>query len=77
MKSRSKFVLLTVIRTIPDFECDYKPDFRQAIADSWPGSISEEANKDWGWKFGMTIQDLVAKMFADIKRNEEAKKMKK
>jgi len=61
-------------KTIPDFECNYVPDFRQAIADSWPGSISEEANKDWGWKFNQTIQELVAKIFADIKRNEEAKR---
>ncbi|MDR3735159.1 MAG: hypothetical protein P4L10_06435 [Acidobacteriaceae bacterium] len=61
---------------IPDFVCDYKPDFRQAIADSWPGSLSEEANKDWGWKFTMTIQELCAKMFSDINKLEAAKKQK-
>ncbi len=61
-------------KVIPDFQIDYKPDFRQAIADSWPGSISEEANKDWGWNFKMNIQELVAKMFSDIKKYEEAKK---
>ena len=53
---------------------EYKPDFRQAIADSWPGSISEEANKDWGWSFNMTIGELCAKMFSDIKKIEDSKK---
>jgi len=36
---------------IPEFECEYKPDFRQKIADSWPMSIDDSvARKEWGWK---------------------------
>jgi nucleoside-diphosphate-sugar epimerase len=36
---------------ICDFKCEYKPDFRQNIADSWPTSIDDSAaRKDWGWK---------------------------
>lgn len=36
---------------IPEFTCDYKPDFRQAIADSWPRSIDDsDAREEWGWK---------------------------
>jgi nucleoside-diphosphate-sugar epimerase len=43
---------------IPEFKCDYKPDFRQKIADSWPMSIDDStARKDWGWK---PAYDLVA-----------------
>jgi len=35
---------------IPEFMCEYKPDFRQEIADSWPMSIDDSAaRKEWGW----------------------------
>lgn len=48
---------------IPEFTISYKPDFRQAIADSWPNSIDDsEARKDWGWQ---PEYDL-AKMTKDI-----------
>lgn len=36
---------------IPEFVCDYQPDFRQAIADSWPRSIDDSAaREEWGWQ---------------------------
>jgi nucleoside-diphosphate-sugar epimerase len=36
---------------IPEFVCEYKPDSRQAIADSWPRSIDDSAARsEWGWE---------------------------
>ncbi len=43
---------------VPDFVCEFKPDFRQKIADSWPMSINDSlARRDWGWK---PLYDLAA-----------------
>jgi nucleoside-diphosphate-sugar epimerase len=50
----------------PSFEIEYQPDFRQAIADSWPDSIDDSfARKEWGW---MPDYDLDS-MTLDILKN--------
>ncbi|MFN0214356.1 MAG: NAD-dependent epimerase/dehydratase family protein [Saprospiraceae bacterium] len=44
-------ITASIQKEVPDFKVSYKPDFRQAIADSWPASIDDSAaRKDWGWK---------------------------
>src|ERR1019366_3074284 len=46
-----KDVAAEIKKIIPDFAISYKPDFRQAIADSWPQSIDDSvAQHDWAWK---------------------------
>ena len=58
-------------KIIPEFVLNFKPDHRQAIADSWPGSINDSSCKDWGFSFKMTPQELVEKMFKEVQKNEE------
>jgi len=54
---------------IPDFEIIYKPDFRQAIADSWPQSIDDSvARKDWGWKNNVDLEKMTKVMLKEIKK---------
>lgn len=52
---------------IPDFTISYKPDFRQAIANSWPQSILEdEAKNDWDWSAKYNLSSLVENMLANL-----------
>lgn len=52
---------------IPEFTISYIPDFRQAIADSWPQSILEdEAKKDWDWTAKYNLSSLVANMLENL-----------
>ena len=57
----------------PEFKCDYKPDFRQAIADSWPKSIDDAASrKEWGWKPKYNLSAMTEDMLDKLgKRYEE------
>lgn len=54
---------------IPSFVIDYNPDFRQAIADSWPASINdEEARKHWGWNEHYNLERLTENMLTNLKK---------
>jgi len=54
-------------RTLPTFSITYNPDFRQAIADSWPASIDDsKALTDWGWKSEYDTEKLCATMLTEI-----------
>jgi nucleoside-diphosphate-sugar epimerase len=64
---------------IPDFVCEYKPDFRQAIAESWPQSIDDRlARKEWGWNPSYNLSSMTKDMLGKLsKRYEEGNLLKK
>lgn len=54
---------------IPTFTVEYKPDFRQAIADSWPESIDDTAaREEWGWKPAYTLASMTVDMLTELKK---------
>lgn len=60
-------------RQCPGFEVGYAPDFRQAIAASWPDRIDDsQARSDWGWQARFDLQALVAEMLGQLRRTAAA-----
>ncbi len=52
---------------MPDFTINYAPDFRQAIADSWPDSIDDSAAREqWGWQERYSTPMLVSTMLEHV-----------
>jgi len=55
-------------KELPNFSINYEPDFRQAIADSWPNSIDETyAQNDWNWKHTFDLKAIVRTMLDKVK----------
>jgi nucleoside-diphosphate-sugar epimerase len=53
---------------IPNFTIDYAPDFRQAIADSWPRSIDDSsARQDWGWGEKFNLASMTEDMLMHLR----------
>jgi nucleoside-diphosphate-sugar epimerase len=60
-----------ISKHIPEFKMNYEPDYRQAIADSWPQSIDDSvARNDWGWKPSYDLSAMTSDMFAHIREKE-------
>ena len=52
---------------IPDFEITYNPDFRQAIADSWPKSINDSSARiDWGWDHRFGLEEMTETILENL-----------
>jgi len=59
---------------IPEFTITYEPDFRQAIADSWPESIDDSAaREEWGWSPGYDLTRMTEDMLAVLRKRLQDK----
>lgn len=63
-----------LLKYIPGFAVEYKPDFRLDIADSWPNTIdSDVSKKDWGfnpsWNFEESVKDVLKDVYRTCKES--------
>ena len=63
-----KEIAAEIQKHVPDFQITYNPDFRQAIADSWPSSINDDhARKDWNWKHNFDLETMTKDILKNLK----------
>jgi len=56
-----------ISKQVDGFSIDYQPDFRQAIADSWPHSIDDsKAREDWGWNPSYNLEEMTKAMLSGL-----------
>lgn len=54
---------------IPEFTYAFRPDFRQAIADSWPKRIDDSAaREEWGWRPEFDLAKMTTDMIARLRQ---------
>jgi threonine 3-dehydrogenase len=54
-------------KRIPEFELTCTPDYRQAIADSWPKSLDDSiARRDWGWQPAFDLEAMTDDMLVEL-----------
>lgn len=67
MSFSPKEIGASIKKHIPEFQLDYKPDFRQKIADSWPASIDDSlARTDWNWKPKYDLEAMTSDMLTNL-----------
>lgn len=67
MSFSPKEIAAAIQKHIPDFKIDYAPDFRQAIADSWPASIDDAAaRQDWQWQHEYDLEKMTNAMLTNL-----------
>ncbi|UJH90497.1 NAD-dependent epimerase/dehydratase family protein [Antarcticibacterium sp. 1MA-6-2] len=68
MSFTPKELAAEIKKELPRFEISYKPDFRQEIADSWPGSIDDSiAREEWYWEHEYDLPKLTKAMLQGLK----------
>ncbi len=68
MSFSPKQIAAAIQEHIPEFQVNYQPDYRQAIADSWPQSIDDSvAANDWGWKPEYNLYKMTGDMLDNLR----------
>ena len=68
MSFSPKEIAAEIKQHIPDFTIEYKPDYRQNIANSWPQSIDDSvAGTDWGWKPEYDLARMTKDMLENLR----------
>ena len=66
-----KEIAAEIKKHIPEFEITYKPDFRQAIADSWPASIDDSVAKhDWNLNYDYDLAAMTTIMLKEVAKKQ-------
>jgi len=62
-----KEISAEIRKHIPEFTISYTPDYRQAIANSWPQSIDDSvARADWGWQHEYDLGRMTGDMLENL-----------
>ena len=68
MSFAPKEIAAEIRKHVPGFKIEYNPDYRLAIAQSWPQSIDDSvARRDWGWKEEYDLVAMTNDMMQNIK----------
>lgn len=68
MSFSPKDIAEEIKKHIPDFKVDYKPDYRQEIANSWPSDVNDsKAREDWNWKHDFDLAATTKDMLDNLK----------
>jgi len=66
-----KEIAQSIRKSIPEFSIQYRADFRQQIASSWPDSIDDSvARADWKWKVAYNLDGITSEMLCHLKERQ-------
>jgi len=60
-----------IAKHVPGFVCEYVPDERQVIADSWPRSLDDSAaREEWQWSPGYDLERMTVNMLEALRERQ-------